>query len=83
MREGHEEPGQGDKDGTAADEAGPVHAAPKVAHEDDQQRVPHLQQDTKQEASEMPAEECGRWEKRAGLTSLKDASSPDVLLERP
>lgn len=44
--ERHEEPGQGDKDGTTADETRSVHSAPKVAYEDDEQRVPNLQQDT-------------------------------------
>lgn len=49
VRERHEEPGQGDQDGATADEARPVHPAPEVADEDDQQRVPNLQWDTKPE----------------------------------
>lgn len=51
MGERHEEPGQGDEDGTAADETGSVHSAPKVTYEDDQQRVSNLQQDTQTKKS--------------------------------
>lgn len=76
VRERHEEAGQGDQDGAAADEARPVHPAPEVADEDDQQRVPNLQRDTKPErlriflvsgtqTSEMPGEGMtGAWGER-------------------
>lgn len=51
MGQRHEEPSQGDEDGTTADEARSVHPAPEVTDEDDEQRVPNLQQDTQTKRS--------------------------------
>lgn len=42
VRKSDDQSGQGDQDGTATDESGPVDAAAKVADKDDQHGVAHL-----------------------------------------
>lgn len=42
VRERNDKASQGDEDGTAADQTGPVDPAAKVTHKHDQQRIAHL-----------------------------------------